>query len=50
MQKPVRENVEAGSSVYSDALKSYDGHGNDFAHQVIDHAQAYVDGRFTLME
>lgn len=41
----VRENVEEGSSLYSDALKSYDGLSNDFAHQVIDHADAYVDGQ-----
>ena len=45
LQKLVRENVEVGSSVYSDALKSYEGLGNDFTHQVIDHAQAYVDGQ-----
>jgi transposase-like protein len=35
----VRENVEAGSSVYSDALKSYEGL-DEFQHQVIDHAEA----------
>lgn len=45
LQKLVRENVEAGSSVYSDALKSYEGFGADYTHQVIDHAQAYVDGQ-----
>lgn len=45
LQKLVRENVEAGSALYSDALKSYEGLGNDFAHQVIDHAEAYVDGQ-----
>lgn len=39
------ENVEAGSSVYSDALKSYDGLSNKYAHQVIDHAVPYVDGQ-----
>lgn len=45
LEKLVRENVEAGSAVYSDALKSYEGLGNNFAHQVIDHAEAYVDGQ-----
>jgi transposase-like protein len=40
----IREHVEAGSAVYTDALKSYDGL-NEFAHQVIDHAEAYVDGQ-----
>jgi hypothetical protein len=45
LQKLVRENVEVGSSLYSDALKSYDGLTSDYAHQVIDHAEAYVDGQ-----
>ncbi len=40
----VREHVEAGSNLYTDALKSYEGM-NEFAHQVIDHAVAYVDGQ-----
>ena len=40
----MRENVEEGSNLYSDALKSYDGLGEDFTHQVIDHAVAYVEG------
>jgi len=45
LQTMVRENVEAGSNVYSDALKSYEGLDGDFEHQVIDHAVAYVDGQ-----
>lgn len=44
LQALVRDNVEAGSNLYSDALKSYEGLG-EFAHQVIDHAEAYVDGQ-----
>jgi transposase-like protein len=44
IQKLVRDNVEAGSNLYSDALKSYDGLG-EFTHQAIDHAQSYVSGR-----
>jgi transposase-like protein len=43
LQALVRENVEVGSELFSDALKSYDGL-NDFEHQVIDHAEAYVKG------
>lgn len=39
----VKKHVEAGSALYSDALKSYEGL-NEFEHQVIDHAVAYVDG------
>ena len=40
----VRENVQAGSELFTDALKSYDGLAREFTHQVIDHAEAYVDG------
>jgi transposase-like protein len=45
LQALVRENVEAGSAVYTDALQSYDGLSTDYLHQVIDHAEAYVDGQ-----
>ena len=42
-------NVEIGATVYTDALKSYKGlgpgYGGQFVHQVIDHAEAYVDGQ-----
>ena len=44
LQALIRENVEAGSNVYSDALKSYEGL-DEYKHQVIDHAEAYVDGQ-----
>jgi transposase-like protein len=44
LQSMVRENVQPGSAVYSDALKSYEGL-NEFEHQVIDHAEAYVKGQ-----
>lgn len=40
----VRKHVEAGSALYTDALKSYEGL-NDFEHGVVDHAVRYVDGR-----
>jgi len=45
LQREVRDHVEAGSALYSDALLSYEGLSADYAHQVIDHAVAYVDGR-----
>lgn len=38
----VTENVEPKSALYSDALKSYDGLNEQYAHQVIDHAVEYV--------
>ncbi len=44
VQSHVREHVEAGSELFTDALKSYDGL-DEFQHQVIDHAEAYVDGQ-----
>jgi transposase-like protein len=40
----VRMHVEAGANVYTDALKSYDGLSDAYAHAVIDHAEAYVRG------
>jgi hypothetical protein len=43
LQKLVRANIEVGSAVYSDALKSYEGR-DEFTHQVVDHAVAYVNG------
>jgi len=44
LQKLVRENVEAGSNIYTDSLLSYDGL-NEFTHQVVDHAVEYVNGK-----
>ena len=44
LQSEVRKHVEAGSALYSDALQSYNGLAGEYAHQVIDHAVAYVDG------
>jgi transposase-like protein len=44
VQAEVREHVEAGSEVFTDALKSYEGM-TEFQHQVIDHAEKYVDGK-----
>jgi len=44
LQDEVRKHVQAGSALYSDALRSYDGLERDYAHQVIDHAICYVEG------
>ncbi len=43
LHKEVREHVVVGSALFTDALKSYEGL-NDFQHEVIDHAIAYVEG------
>lgn len=40
----VRYNVEGGSEVHTDALKSYIGLQGQFEHKVVDHAVQYVDG------
>lgn len=44
MQPTVRANVERGATVNTDAHFSYQGLASDYAHNVIDHAEAYVDG------
>ena len=44
IQPLIRKHVEAGSSVYTDALLSYEGLSPDFLHQAIDHAETYVNG------
>jgi transposase-like protein len=45
LQTEVRKHVEAGSALYTDALLSYSGLAGEYAHQVVDHAVKYVDGR-----
>src|SRR5947208_3256650 len=45
LQAEVKEHVEAGAALYSDELKSYEGLEGQYAHQVINHAVAYVDGK-----
>ncbi len=42
LQSLVRDNVEPGSALYSDALKSYEGLAGEYEHQVVDHAIEYV--------
>jgi transposase-like protein len=41
LQKHVRANVQAGSELHTDALKSYDGL-DEYTHKVVDHAETYV--------
>ena len=41
----IKEHVETGSTLYTDALRSYQKLGEDYVHQVIDHAEKYVDGK-----
>lgn len=44
LQAEVREHVEAGSHLFTDALKSYDGLDSEYVHNVIDHAETYARG------
>jgi transposase-like protein len=44
IQKHVRDHVEAGSAIFSDELKSYEGLDADYQHAVINHAVEYVNG------
>ena len=46
LQGHIREHVDIGGAVYSDALMSYIGlERQGYEHKVIDHAVRYVDGR-----
>src|SRR5215212_8082793 len=45
LQVEVRENVEPGSAVYTDALRSYKGLDPEYVHEVVDHAEKYVEGK-----
>src|ERR1035437_8472858 len=45
LQAEVKKHVEAGAALYTDALLSYHGLASDYAHQVVDHAVEYVNGR-----
>lgn len=41
----VRSHVEAGAELFTDGHKGYHGLHADYIHQVIDHAEKYVDGQ-----
>lgn len=45
LQPIVKEQVLAGSALYSDELWGYDGLHSEYEHKVIDHACEYVRGR-----
>ncbi len=45
MQAEVKKHVEAGAALYTDALPSYSGLAQDYAHAVVDHAVEYVNGQ-----
>jgi len=41
----IREHVEPGSEVFTDALPSYNTLAADYTHKVIDHAEKYAEGK-----
>jgi len=41
----VKQHVEPGAEVFTDALKSYEGLEAEYVHQVVDHAVEYVKGQ-----
>lgn len=41
----VTKHVEQGSTVYSDAFRSYNNLQDEYTHNVINHAESYVNGR-----
>jgi transposase-like protein len=45
LQGEVNRHVEAGSTVYTDALRSYNQLGETYIHNVINHAETYVQGQ-----
>jgi transposase-like protein len=44
LQPEIRQHCEAGSAIFSDELKSYEGLDDDYKHAVINHAVEYVNG------
>jgi len=44
LQEAIRENVEAGSAIFSDELRSDEGLSDDYDRAVINHAVEYVSG------
>jgi transposase-like protein len=45
VQPMVKKHVQAGAALYSDELGGYQGLHTEYEHQVINHAEKYVDGR-----
>ncbi len=41
----VRQHVAPGAALYTDALESYSGLAEDYAHATVDHAERYVEGQ-----
>lgn len=44
LRPEIREHIEPGADVFTDALESYRDLRTNYAHQVINHAETYVRG------
>jgi transposase-like protein len=44
LRGPIAKHIETGSTIHTDSFCSYKGLSEDYVHNVIDHAEAYVDG------
>jgi len=44
MEKPIKATIEPGTQVYTDSFGSYKALKAQYVHNVIDHAEKYVDG------
>jgi transposase-like protein len=44
LHKHIKENVEAGSAIFTDELPSYMGLSEEYKHEIINHAVEYVNG------
>jgi hypothetical protein len=42
----VKAHVEKGSELFTDSLPPYTGLDAEYFHQVINHSEAYVNGKF----
>lgn len=45
LQGEIRKRVKEGATIYTDALPSYNGLDDEYAHEVVDHAVKYVIGK-----
>ncbi len=45
LQPIVREHVATGAALFTDEMGGYKGLNEEYAHEIIDHANKYVDGR-----
>jgi transposase-like protein len=48
LQAGIRENVEPGAIIYTDAWRGYSGLGADYVHETVDHAEKYVEGKIHI--